>query len=344
MRNASSLRRAAAPNAARRLFATALLPGPLLLAALLLVPSCRRAPSSGPGRIVEREETVAAMHVRLRSELRPSRGTLGDPIGWRLTASVRGAALPVHLVLAEAPAALEMHPRAAESIARERGGATVAREYTVRGFDLGAVPLPAAWLAMRDGARTDTLAFPPDTLFVDSLSQAVTGTLRPDRGAIQPELRPLDYAVLAGIALLALAAVATAVALVIRARRGRKAEAAEAEAPEPPETALQRALAALREELSAIPRDVFYERLSFALRAYAQAATGVPALDLTTGELDRALDARPGVDRDGRHALIATLKRSDLAKFARYRDQAAEAAAVLAQAAALAGTLTSRRD
>jgi len=316
---------------------------PSLLAlplALLVLSSCHRDPSSGPGRIVEREETIAGAPVQLRSELRPSRGTLGDPIGWTLTASVGDSVAPMALTVAEPSASLEVQSRAAQSVARERGGVTMTHEFTVRGFDLGGVALPEARLTFRHGTRTDTLAFPPDTLFVDSLTQAVTGSLRPDRGAIQPDLRPVDYAVAAGIALLALVAMAAVVALLLRARRGRRASVAEAEAPEPPESALIRALAALREELSALPRDVFYERLSFALRAYAQAATGVPALDFTTGELDRALDARPGVDRDGRHALIATLTRADLAKFARYRDEAAEAAAVLAQAVALAGTLT----
>jgi len=308
--------------------------------AILPSSSCRRDSGESAIRAVERVEAVGPGQVTLRSELRPARGTVGDPIAWRLSAEIRGHARPETLTLGEIPPALDMSPSPPRAT-RSRGQAAAwSREYRVHGFDLGAMPLPTALLILRDGVRRDTLAFPPDTIFVDSLTQAITGSLRPDRGAIDPELRPLDYAVAAGAVLLLVILVATAVALLIRAVRRRGSAPGPTVPPEPPEDALERALAALRGDLQSLPRDVFYERLSFALRSYAAAVTGLPALDLTTDELDRALDGRAAAAPLGRRILIATLKRSDLAKFAAYQDPVAEATAALREAEGVPGTLT----
>jgi len=208
----------------------------------------------------------------------------------------------------------------------------------VRGFDLGAITLPAARLTVQQGARRDTLEFPRDTLFVDSLTPAASGSIRPDRGPIEPALRPIDYAVL----LVGLALAAALLYALVRAwiRSRRKARAPEPPPPPtPPEETLRAALEDLEREIGSLPRDIFYERLSLALRAYAGAVTGVAALDDTTSELDRDLAGHERVRREGRERLIETLRRADLAKFARYEDAESDARSMLRAAREIPGTL-----
>jgi hypothetical protein len=291
-----------------------------------------------PRRIVEREETVGKTHVRLKSELSPARGTLGDPISWRLTATLGDSARAGAGVVEAPPASLETDSSRAPAEARVPAGLSWSREYVLRGFDIGAIPLPRALLPITTAGRTDTLEFPRDTLFVDSLTPTATGMIRPDRGPITPPLRPVDVAVVAVAALLLVVLLLLLVRLLLRARR--KKRVAEAPAPpEPPEVILARSLDALEAEVATLPRDVFYERLAQALRAYAAAATGVPAIDLTTRELDRELVRRAQVSAEGREALIAALRRADLAKFARYRDEESEARSIVRQARSVSGKL-----
>jgi hypothetical protein len=293
---------------------------------------------AGPRRIVEREETTGKIHVRLKSELSPARGTLGDPIAWRLTATLGEGARAGTAILEPSPASLEIDSTGVH--AKTNAGAKPAwsRAYVLRGFDIGAIPLPRVALPVTTADRTDTLEFPNDTLFVDSLTQTATGALRPDRGPITPPLRPVDIAVLAAVVLLLVALVALLLKLWLRGQH--RSQVAEAPAPpEPPEVLLARSLDALEREVATLPRDVFYERLAQALRVYAAAATGVPATDLTTTEFDRELARRPGVSAEGRGALIAALRRADLAKFARYRDEESEARSIVRQARSIPGTL-----
>jgi hypothetical protein len=237
-----------------------------------------------------------------------------------------------------AQASLEITASKPPATIRASGGLQWSREYLVRGFDIGALALPRATLPVVAPGRTDTLEFPRDTLFVDSLTQAATGAIRPDRGAIVTPLRTADYVVLAVLALLAAALI---LALIRTARRARKKkETASAPAPpDPPEVILDRALDQLEREVSSIPRDVFYERLAHALRAYAAAVTGVPASDLTTSELDRELSLHTRVSAEGRERMIAALRRADLAKFARYEDEESEAKSIVRQARSVSGKL-----
>ncbi|MBI4364792.1 MAG: hypothetical protein HY568_05115 [Candidatus Latescibacteria bacterium] len=329
-------------RAARRAVATAA-PRPTVataaLAILLAVPfgACRRGPADTRERVVEREETIGGAPVRLRSNLSPPRGTLGDRVSWRLDATLGEGLVPGPLLLDPAPSALDLDASNAPSLVRERSGLRWSRSFLVRAFDLGAVALPAARIPVGSGTRRDTLEFPQDTVFVDSLTESITGTLRPDSGPIEPGLRAVDYAVLILGALLLAGAAAFLISMLLRSRR--KAEAPAAAEVEPPEARLTEALEALEAEFPTLTRDVFYERLSLALRSYAAAVTGVPALDLTTAELTRELAHRGRVREAGRRALIAALDRADLAKFARYEDESAEAKAMLCEARSIAGAL-----
>jgi hypothetical protein len=187
--------------------------------------------------------------------------------------------------------------------------------------------------------RKDTLAFPVDTLAVDSLTEASSGSLEPNRGPIKPELRPLDIALAAALGLLIVAAI-VAIVLAIRKRRRRAKGQEDAAPPEAPEAPFLRAIETLRGEIESLPRDRFYDRLSLAVRAYVGAVTGIPALDRTTSELKRELERRPDVRDEAAGLVERALRRSDLAKFARHEDPFAEAREALDQAASLAGRVT----
>jgi len=237
-----------------------------------------------------------------------------------------------------APSSLEIDTTKAPSERSERGGSTWSREYVLRGFDLGPIELPAAALPIRAGARADTVEFPRDTLFVDSLTPAATGAIRPDRGPINPPLRLVDYIVAALLVALVAGAAAALIAYWVRGRRRGPVPAIEAPR-EAPDAALRRALRELQGEFATIPRDVFYDRLSHALRTYAAAVTGVAAPDLTTTELARELARDRRVIAKGRDDLIAALRRADLAKFARFEDEESEAREILRLAESIAGRL-----
>ncbi|HYR52213.1 MAG TPA: hypothetical protein VET83_06325 [Candidatus Dormibacteraeota bacterium] len=310
----------------------------VVLVAIVALAGCAR--SGAPRRVVERAETLGKTHVRFRSELHPARATLGDRVTWRLTASIEAGtgAKPETLLLDASPPSMELEAMRPPTERSGPQGLVWSRELLLRGFDLGPIELPAAALPVSAAGKTDTLEFPRDTLFVDSLTQATNGALRPDRGPITPPLRPLDYAVLAIAALVAIAAVVLLIRW-IRGRGKRKARETRAPAPEPPETRFLEALEELEGELGKVTRDVFYDRLSQALRVYVQSVTGIPAPDLTTTELERELQRDARVRAEGREAVLTTLRRSDLAKFGRFEDAESEAKSILRQARSVSARL-----
>jgi hypothetical protein len=299
----------------------------------------------GPGRretdsAIERTEDRPYGPVTVRSALAPKRVTLGDSVEWRLLAILPGATRVTEFHLEEPPEALELDPRPPAGSRRGAIPVSYERRYVVRAFDLGVIELPGAALTVVYGTgpsvRTDTLYFPPDSIAVDSLTPAPTGSIERDRGPIDPGLRPVDVIVAATLAALVVAAL---VALLLLWRRRRRAASAASAAapPEPPEAPYGRALAALRSEGAGLPRDLFHERLSDAIRRYVADVAGVDAIDRTTRELERELRAS-GRAMEGAPAEIARiLRRSDLVKFARREDDWADALALLDDAERLKG-------
>ena len=304
----------------------------------LAVAGCAGAGSEGSRSAIAREGMRGTHRFRVSSELEPARVTLGQPSSWRLRAELPQGARAEGLLREPGPAALDVAEQGAPGARVQEGRVVWSGGFRVRGFDLGPVPLPRAALVVQFPGRKDTLEFPIDTLDVDSLTAASSGSLEPDRGPIKPELRPIDIALAAALALVVIAAIVALVLAVRRRRRAAKGLDAEAP-PEPPEAPFLRALGALRGEIETLPRDRFYDRLSLAIRAYVGAVTGIPALDLTTSELTRELGRRGDVRGDAAILVERELGRSDLAKFARYEDPAAEARAALDHAASLAGRL-----
>lgn len=299
-----------------------LAPALLAAAALLVAAGCARRADEHSGATAEREEIRGGRRVVLKSSVSPRRVTLGDPSVWTLTADLPAGAVPGKLLRSAAAPELDLAaPKAPRVEASRSSGTKGAADravyhwpYQIRGFGLGPIALPAVRLPVTYGTARDTLIFPADTLAVDSLTRAASGTVLPDRGPITPELRRVDYVVAAALLLLAIVA-ALLIARSIRRRRTR------GEAPpvpaEPPDVLLRRAIATLRAEGEPMPRDAFYDRLSFAIRDYAAAATGITTRDRTTMEIVRDLRAAGSVPPDGVDALRRALSRADLAKFAR---------------------------
>lgn len=287
----------------------------------------------------ERTGSHGKLSYRLRSEIDPPRVTVGDRAVWTLSAELTIGAQPGVLVRDSTTAALDLVPSDAPRAYRRENVTFWTARFETRGFDIGRIPLPRVALPATLAGVNDTLEFPPDTLFVDSLTPAMTGAVEPDRGALPTELRPLDIIVAGVGALLFVAALLLGAWLFRRARRrGAAARLGEA-AVEPPEAIFLRSIAELRSGVATLRRDRFYDSLSGAIRRYVFAVTGVPALDRTTAELTRELSARPDLEPDAVNAVARTLRRSDLAKFARLTDPLAEAAATLDDAAALSGQL-----
>jgi hypothetical protein len=295
----------------------------------------------GQASIVERQGKHGERPYRLQSEIRPGRVTLGDPVLWRLKAELPAGASPGTPIAGRIDSSLDVVPMGAPRESRRASGSSWSWPIRIRAFDLGRIALPRISLPIGWPDGIDTLRFPQDTLTVDSLTSAMSGTIEPDRGPVPTELRPVDRLVLAlGVAALLLAV--AALILAVRARRRRIAAAAVPVAPESPETILLRELEALRSALDSIPRDQFYDRLSVAVRTYVASITGVPALDRTTTELLRELSSRAELDPEGLGALGRALRRSDLARFARREDALAEARLALDDARQLGGGLVRR--
>ena len=296
--------------------------------------------SKETGNARERDEQRSYGRVVVRSEVTPRRVTLGDPVFWTLTATLPPACDPLAVLLDSVPASLDLVPRGDVTIQTGRDAIVWSRRYDLKGFDLGALALPGARLAVRvpiarGGASNDTLVFPFDSLAVDSLTPAATGETAPDRGPIDPGPRPIDY-VIAGVVVAVIVAAALLLYLAWRRRRARPEAAVPAE---PPESRFGRALDSLRDEGPALARDAFHERLSDAIRRYVGEVAGVDAIDLTTRELERELGRSARTRPEAAAEIVRILRRSDLVKFARRADAWVEARALLDDAARLSGTV-----
>ena len=187
----------------------ALVAAVLALGAAALLAGCASR-GEEQSRTVERVEVLHGHVFRLRSELKPARTTLGDVATWRLSVETPPRWSYVRVGVAPSDSSLEIGTRIqpkTPTIGPERD---VWRfERTIRAFDLGPRPLPAAVALVSEGMRGDSLAFPPDTLFVDSLTAGLRAAADSDRGPLPVDLRPVDRLVAAaGVLLLLLVAAA----------------------------------------------------------------------------------------------------------------------------------------
>lgn len=271
-------------------------------------PAAAAAPSPAAEQATPRAVTsrVGKAHPRL-----------GEPFDWEI--EIRH--LPAEAYALPSPLALPPFQAAPLGCRRARVGEETITTCAVRLtlFELGAHDLPT----LRIEAATPT---GPRALDVPGPRVEAAGVIDPAAPDDALRLRPPAPAVPlllptwrpAWLALAALAGVGLAWA-AWRWWRARSRRRAEPPPPLPPAERLARrldALAAERLPEQGRAREFFF-RLSEAVREYVGAVTGVPALDLTTGELVDALRAQgdPRVDVE---ALRGFSEDADLIKFARY--------------------------
>src|SRR5439155_1558889 len=160
--------------------------------AVVFVGGCAGRAETTRGPAVERSGSLGSLQYRLRSQISPARVTLGDRAVWRLTAELSGAeAQPGAFSHGPADSSLEIVPLEPPSASRRESGARWSTALEVRGYDIGRMPHPIAWITATVAGTVDTLDFPPDTLYVDSLTAAITGSVEPDEGRSRPSfVRP----------------------------------------------------------------------------------------------------------------------------------------------------------
>lgn len=188
--------------------------------------------------------------------------------------------------------------------------------YRVAAFAFGEVEFPSLPVTA-DGVRYDSPAVAVSVVPTTGEGDAP----RPLRPVPPVAPRPEFYLVVA-LALSAAAALAVLAARLVASRAGAGGRGAEA--PSPFEEALAE-LAALRR--GGLSQDELFTRLSALLRRYIERRHGVPALEMTSGEVVSACRALLGVDRC--EALGRVLAMCDLAEFALYRFSPAEVASAL---------------
>lgn len=199
-----------------------------------------------------------------------------------------------------------------EPAAPEDGFAKRRVRMKVAAFGLGRQTLPSLrWALKGKSGASGELRSPP--VRVEVLKPEDKPGDSGDIRDIRPPLSPSLW-----LWLLAAALLATACAVLLERRlRGRRrpgaGPAAAPDARKPHEIALAEieALAAL-----GLPVKESYERLSAILRVYLERRFGMPALKMTTLQLQRAM-IRAEVHPGARSSAKALLERCDLVKFAR---------------------------
>jgi len=257
---------------------------------------------------------AAPRSVEVRAEKTTVR--LGEPFGYEV--EVRHAPEEWYLLRGTPP----LEPFRAAEDARcvrvvEQGEARTTCTVRLALFALGAVDVPEVVLEVERPSGKARLAVPGPRIvgagMLDPAADAGALALRdvaPPVPLLVRSLRPFWWAlsILGGAAL-----AAAAVALLVR----RRARGGAPSAPGPAERFERRLSALAAEDLPRHGRgEEHIERLAEAVRGYLSSVTGLPALDLTTGELLAALARAPDprIDAGGLELLLA---HADLVKFAR---------------------------
>jgi hypothetical protein len=239
--------------------------------------------------------------------------------------------------------------RAARAFTRAKDPEGELDRYTLElvAFDAGAFTPPS--LAIKLGDTTIEVALPAIRVEsgLEGDARAVATSTRPEAAPVLEQLAAtnpdpraieiLDARVVGGAAALVVAlVVAWLVRRWLRSRPTPAEPATTPPAPPPLDSSTIAALQRLRRapaDTAAAQKLVFVE-LSEIVRRYLGARFGFDALELTTGELLAALEARttPGLDA---RALRAVLELSDLAKFAKLTVSVAEVDDTIGQTIAL---------
>ncbi len=253
----------------------------------------------------------------------PPDGTVGDVF----TAEVRiEAPAGVALVLPGEDADLgdaEVRGLAVEDEALDDGSRRVALRYEFTLWEVGERTVTAPAIAWRTGDGEVRQAERPEaTVTIRSVLPEDAEDIQDIRGPREIPLRWYHY-LLAVLPLLLF--VALIVGTVARLRRRRAGEEGEPEPPPlPPCDEAMRALDELAaDDLPAQGQiEEHYVRLSWIVRHYLERRWRLPALEETTGMLAGTMRGSGLVAEETAAAIVALLRRADLAKFAKHRPDA----------------------
>ena len=250
----------------------------------------------------------------------PSEGLIGQVF----TATVRVTApAGVSLVLPGEDADLgeaEVRGLDVEDQAGADSTRTVTLSYALTFWEVGERTVtapPVAWRT-RDG-EAQQAERPEATVTIGSVLPEGAQEIKDIRGPREIPLRWWHYGLAALPVLLFGGLVALGVRWLVRRRTVEQAEAST-----PPLSAHEEALRALdelaAEDLPGRERvEEHYVRLSWIVRRYAERRWELPALEATTGMLAQIMHGSGRVPAEAGGAIVALLRRADLAKFAKHR-------------------------
>lgn len=270
---------------------------------------------------------------RIEISVTPQQATVGDV----LTATVSiTAPAGIGLTLPGQDADLggaEIRSFSTQEQPLEGGARQVVLRYEIVLWEVGEHSVqapPVAWRA-RDGEVLQADR-PQATVRITSVLPPDAQDILDIRGPREIPLRWYHY-LLAAAAVLALLGLLGAG--VIALRRRRMATVIEAAPPRlpPDEEALQALDQLEADDLPGAGQiKEHYVRLSWILRKYVERRWRLPALEATTGMLAESMRASGVVPEQVMAALVALLRRADLAKFAKHRPEADVARADVAEA------------
>lgn len=297
-------------------------------------------PASAPSSQPASRPALPDWAPRLSATVKPASARLGDPVAVEITtrhAKGISVTLPLQLELGKFVELSRADRR--RDLGGDGGIPSEERTFSLKvaAYELGELTLPPIELnALGPGGELVTVK-------TEAVPINVTSVLRNEPNAKPKGLAPpvqvfertwwLLYLI---IALAAAGLVATVTLLVARHLRRRR----EREAPPPPPVPAHIvALGRLAEiDLEAyVAGERFkelYLLLSEIMRQYVGGRWGFDALEMTTTEVNAALE-RVAVDGEVRRRLETYLSESDLVKFAKYKPPAETAAEALAEAKAL---------
>ncbi len=267
--------------------------------------------------------------VRVAAQLTPDSARIGQRVTLTLTVSeVPAGAEVVFPELPDTGAVSALAPPARLTGAPAAG--VWRARYELAAWSLGELQLPAAEVRVLADESEQRIPIPQLTLQVISVLPAAgldTLTWKPPAGVVGANWSLQEK--LAGAAL-ALALLSAAAAYLRRRSAARPVPVPEAR---PPRERALAAIAALEENgmVEAGEFKAFYSALSQIVRTFLAEADPNWGLDLTTLELVSAV-SRDGVKPAELAALSALLGGADMAKFARWRPNAADAKRALAEA------------
>ncbi len=250
----------------------------------------------------------------------PSEGLIGQVF----TATVRVTApAGVSLVLPEEDADLgeaEVLGLQVDDQADADGTRTVTLCYKLTFWEVGERTVsapPIAWRT-RDG-EAQQAERPEATVTISSVLPEGAEEIRDIRPPREIPLRWWHYGLAAVPLVLFVGLAALGVRWLVRRRTVEEAETI-APPPSPHEEALRALDELAAEDLPGRDRvEEHYVRLSWIVRRYVERRWELPALEATTGMLAEVMRGSGRVPAEVAMAIVALLRRSDLAKFARHR-------------------------